>query len=62
MTKCKCGEPLMIITDPDIIGREGIIWHVCPLILYGDTERDHTSICEEENVQKNTMSYVPEIC
>jgi len=47
MTKCICGEPLMIITDPEIIGREGITWHVCPLILYGDTERDHTSICEE---------------
>ena len=58
MTKCICGEPLMIITDPAIIGREGITWHVCPLILYGDTERLHTSICEEENVQKNTMSDV----
>lgn len=44
---CTCGEPLMEITDPEILGREGQRWYVCPLILYGDDERYHTSIYEE---------------
>ncbi len=39
---CRCGEPVMIITDPEIIGRTGQKWIVCPLILYGD-DRNHTS-------------------
>ena len=56
--KCACcGEPLMRITDPEILGREGQIWYVCPLILYGDTARKHTSIYEEIiNENKNVLS------
>ena len=51
-----CGEPLMEITDPEIIGREGQVWFVCPLILYGDTAREHTSVYEEIlNDNKNVL-------
>ncbi len=47
MDKCKCGKELLDITDPDILGRTGQIWYVCPLILCGMDEKDHTSIYEE---------------
>lgn len=45
---CKCGELLLIITDPEILGRTHQIWYVCPLILYGCDESEHTSIYGEQ--------------
>jgi len=47
-TKCKCGETLLDINDPEILGRTGQTWYVCPLILWGCEEENHTSIYEEQ--------------
>jgi len=52
ITRCKCGEVLLDITDPDILGREGQIWYVCPMILCGCDEAGHTSIYEEHATTK----------
>ena len=60
--KCKCGQELLVITDSEIIGRDGGIWYVCPMILYGCEEEEHTSIIGKLNAKKNTMPDLPEIC
>lgn len=56
--KCACcGEPLIKVTDP-----KGQVWYICPLILYGDTERDHTSIYDWEYEEQNeTNNILPDL-
>ncbi len=46
-TVCKCGMQLMQITDPEILVRTEQTWHVCPMILEGCDEVEHTSIYED---------------
>lgn len=46
--KCSgCGEELLDIRDPEILGRENQMWLVCPKILYGCSKSEHTSIYRE---------------
>jgi len=47
LTKCTCGETLLDITDPEILGRKGQVWYVCPTILHGGGKEGHTSRYEE---------------
>lgn len=51
---CHCGQLLMQITDPEILGRGEQTWHVCPLILVGADTDEHISVYEDRtNTHKN---------
>ncbi len=41
--KCNCGEYLLKITDSEILGGEGRVWYVCPIILCGGDTEGHIS-------------------
>lgn len=60
--KCKCGEHLITISDEIILGRNDAYWVVCPLVLCGCDECEHTSYRGKINDNgQNTMYNLSEI-